>query len=169
MKIRCAVWPDTLLGSSSGLLLLCSSLHSSSEKGAGPYIFFLPWALLPLCFENVWASPTCLSTELGNMEINKASIRQESKARIGGWEECCLRLCPNPEMPEKAPGAQAALRLDTSHSPLWPVLTRRGQRLGATPFPHTAPLGCPSPSSLCHPTYTRRKESGLLALPFLSL
>lgn len=128
-----------------------------------------PGPFFPCASRMCGPHPLVCLTELGNMEINKASIRQESKARIGGWEECCLRLCPNPEMPEKAPGAQAALRLDTSHSPLWPVLTRRGQRLGATPFPHAAPLGCPSPSSLCHPTYTRRKESGLLALPFLSL
>lgn len=48
------------------------------------------------------------------------------------------------------------------------MLTRRGQRLGATPFPHTALLGSldwsTGPSSLHHPTCIRRKESGLWPL-----
>lgn len=29
----------------------------------------------------------------------------------GGWEGWCLRLCPNPEMPEKAPRATSSLEV----------------------------------------------------------
>lgn len=83
--------------------------------------------------------------------------------KSGVWSSIPIQKCLR-----KSPAPQAALRLDTSHSPLWPVLTRHGQRLGATPFPHTALLGsldwCTGPSSLHHPTYIRRKESGLWPL-----
>lgn len=87
------------------------------------------------------------------MEINKASIRQESKARIGGWEEWCLRLCPNPEMPEKAPGATSSLEV------------------GRFPQP---PLACADQAwskagSHAIPTYSSSRQPGLLYRPQLPL
>lgn len=83
------------------------------------------------------------------MEINKASIRQESKARIGGWEERCLRLCPNPEMPEKTPGATSSLEV------------------GCFPQP---PLACADQAwsktgSHAIPTYSSSRQPGLLHRP----
>lgn len=106
------------------------------------------------------------------MEINKASIRQESKARIGGWEEWCLRLCPNPEMPEKAPGATSSLEVGCFPQPPLACADQAWSKAGSHAIPTHSSSKQPGlltgPSSLCHPTYVRKKESRLLALPVLS-
>lgn len=90
----------------------------------------------------------------------------------GGWEEQCLKLYPNPEMPEKAPRATSSFEVGRFPQPPLACADQAWPEAGATPFPHTALLGsldwCRGPSSLHHPTYIRRKESGLLASPFLS-
>lgn len=129
-----------------------SSQHSSSEKGAGPYFSSSsPGPFFPCASRMCGPRPLVCLTELGNMEINKASIRQESKARIGGWEECCLRLCPNPEMPEKAPGATSSLEVGCFPQPPLACADQEWSKAGSHAIPTCSSSGCPGPSSLCHP------------------
>lgn len=92
------------------------SQHSPSG-GEGSISFHVLPPLGPFftpCFRRICRPHplACFHTELGKCE-DKASIRQGSN--VGGGVRR-LQACPNPRMPEKAPRAPAAWRLEASHS-----------------------------------------------------
>lgn len=104
-----------------------------------------PGPFFPCASRMCGPHPLVCLTELGNMEINKASIRQESKARIGGWEECCLRLCPNPEMPEKAPGATSSLEVGHFPQPPLACADQAWSKAGSHAIPTCSSSRLPKP------------------------
>lgn len=105
-----------------------------------------------------------------NVEINKASIRQASKVWGVRWGRG-LGLCPNPGMPEKAPGASGSLqgwRLPTDSFSVCADQARPGAwEPGFIPTPRLS-AGCLSAAGepgLPPPPHTQRKGGVLAPVP----